>query len=207
MITRRIVIAGLKGGVGKTNTAIGLASTLTKHGHSVIVGDCDTKNKSARFWARTGVLPFKVASEYQLMSILQKEQFEYLILDTAAAPTDEEIAYLSDGADLLIAPVIPDGINLNSLLEFVRKLPAGTNYRVLIQRSPHPPQTDGESFQVALREKNIPVFDRRIRAFKCYALGSEQGVSAFEVKHDSSGKAWRDWQELSKEFYEVLNDG
>lgn len=205
MLTRRIVVASLKGGVGKTNSAIGLASTLSKHGHSVIVGDCDTKNKSARFWARTGSLAFKVSSEYQLMTVLQKERFEYLILDTAAAPTDEEIADLADGADLIIVPVIPDGINFNSLLEFLGKLPAGSNYRVLIQRSPHPPQTDGDSLQAELRNREIPVFNRKIRAFKCYPLSAEQGVSPFEVRHDSSGKAWLDWQDLSKEFYEVLN--
>ena len=58
-----ITVAGFKGGVGKTTSAVHLACYLAKKGSTLLVdGD---PNRSATGWSKRGQLPFKVVDLIQ----------------------------------------------------------------------------------------------------------------------------------------------
>jgi chromosome partitioning protein len=62
-----ITITGYKGGIGKSTTAVHLATYFSDYGVTVLVdGD---PNRTAVAWAERGSLPFTVADERQAMKM------------------------------------------------------------------------------------------------------------------------------------------
>jgi chromosome partitioning protein len=93
-----ITVAGFKGGVGKTTTAVHLGCYFSRFGSTLLVdGD---PNRSATGWAKRGNLPFKVVDLMQ--AALYSPKFEYIVIDTAARPDKNELEALADGCDLLV---------------------------------------------------------------------------------------------------------
>ena len=80
-----ITIAAFKGGVGKSTTALHIASYLqTKAATLLVDGDA---NRSALGWAKRGDFPFKVVDEMQAVKFARK--FDHIIIDTPARPKEE----------------------------------------------------------------------------------------------------------------------
>ncbi len=73
-----ITVTGYKGGVGKSTTAVHIATYFSDRGRTVLVdGD---PNRTALGWAERGELPFTVADERQAMKIIGGADF--VIIDT-----------------------------------------------------------------------------------------------------------------------------
>src|SRR5437763_1839997 len=113
-----ITVAGFKGGVGKTTSAIHLATHLSQEASTVLVdGDLI---RSATRWSRRGRLPFPVVGERQLGKAVR--QHEHVVIDTQARPEPEDIEELAAGCDLLIVPTTPDMMALEGVILTVRAL-------------------------------------------------------------------------------------
>ena len=115
-----ITVAGFKGGVGKTTTAVHFAAWMQQRGPTVLVdGD---PNRSATTWARRGKLPFKVVDERTAARYAR--EFEHIVIDTKARPEEEDLRALVEGCDLLIIPSKPDTLSLDALRLTVNTLKA-----------------------------------------------------------------------------------
>ena len=113
-----LTIASFKGGVGKTTTAVNLATYLNEKQPTLLIdGD---PNHSATGWARRQGLPFKVVDERQAARF--SRDFEHIVIDTQARPTPEDLEALAEGCDLLIVPVTPDALGLDALFLMVQAL-------------------------------------------------------------------------------------
>ena len=78
-----VTIASFKGGVGKSTTALHLATYLQMKAPTLLVdGDL---NRSALDWANQGCLPFKVCDEKQAVKFAR--QYEHIVVDTPVRPT------------------------------------------------------------------------------------------------------------------------
>jgi len=111
-MTTILTVTGFKGGVGKSTTAIHLATFLSECGDTVLVdGD---PNRTALSWAERGQLPFTVADERKAMKVIQGR--EYIVIDTPARPDSTDLKELSEGCDLLILPTTPDVVSLEPIL-------------------------------------------------------------------------------------------
>lgn len=119
---RRIVVTNTKGGVGKTTTAIFLATALSERG-SVVVWDADAQG-SATEWAlrasETGnALPFDVAAMNTAQLRRAEAEEDFAIIDTA--PGDwRGIDAALDAADVAILPTAPSGLDIDRLWETER---------------------------------------------------------------------------------------
>ena len=112
-----ITVAGFKGGIGKTTTAVHLACYLSGLGKTLLVdGD---PNRSATGWSKRGDsnFPFKVVDLMQ--AALYSPKYEHIVIDTAARPDENELQALADGCDLLILPTTPDALAVDALLQTV----------------------------------------------------------------------------------------
>ena len=135
-----ITVTGYKGGVGKSTTAVHIATYFSDRGRTVLVdGD---PNRTALGWAERGELPFTVADERQAMKIIGGADF--VIIDTPARPHSDDLKELAKGCELLILPTAPDVLSLQPMLETAKDL-GDANYRALITIVPPPPNREGET--------------------------------------------------------------
>jgi chromosome partitioning protein len=200
-----ITVAGFKGGVGKTTSAVHLACYFAKKGDTLLVdGD---PNRSATGWNKRGQLPFKVVDLMQ--AALYSPKYEHIIIDTAARPNRDELEALADGCNLLVLPTTPDALAIDALLQTVDLLPAlgsvseagGVSlprYRILLTMVHPKPVKMAAQARAALSE--LPMFKKDIRRLICYEKASLEGVPVYEVKDRMAKSAWQDYVAVGKEI-------
>ena len=194
-----LTIASFKGGVGKTTTAVHLATYLNDSGPVLLIdGD---PNRSASGWAKRGNLPFKVVDERQAARYAR--DFEHIVIDTQARPTREDLEALAGGCDLLVIPTTPDALSLDALTLTVDVLKdLGTErYRVLLTMVPPKPSRDGEEARAMLEDAALPLFGGSIRRLSAFQKAALLGVPVSSVKNDPrAANGWDDYRKVGSEL-------
>ncbi|WP_380130030.1 ParA family protein [Deinococcus sonorensis] len=191
-------MAGYKGGISKSTTAIHLATYLQTLAPTMLVdGDA---NRSATLWASQGGLPFQVIPEGQAMKF--SRQYEHIVIDTGARPTPDELKDLVGGCDLLVLPTNPEAMSLDALLQTTEALQQlGGQYRVLLTMLPPPPSRDGQEARVALEAEGLPVMRASVRYSAAFRHASAQGVPVRDVRGNRAAKtAWLDYEAAAREI-------
>lgn len=194
-----VTVTGYKGGVGKSTTAVHIATYFSDIGKTVLVdGDA---NRTAIGWAERGSLPFTVADERQAMKVISGSDF--VVIDTPARPDSGDLKELAKGCDLLVLPTAPDVLSLQPMLETVRDLGDAT-YRALITIVPPYPSKEGELMRQDLIEGGVPVFTTMIRRTVGFPKAALTGVSIRDLEDIRAREAWRDYENLGAEILEVV---
>lgn len=187
-----ISLVQYKGGVGKTTSAIALATLLQEQDPTLLI-DSDP-NRSASLWARKGLLPFTVCTDSEAPRLLMSGQYQHTVIDTPARPGADDVESIARGADLVVLPTSPDPLAIAALVQIAGDLPEGTTYRCLVNLSPPPPQTDGADAIAALQRHGLPTFTRPIRRYKAYIKAADQGCPIKAAP--GGGVAWHDWEAI-----------
>lgn len=199
-----VTVAGMKGGVGKTTTAVQIAGNVAEHGRTVLIdGD---PNQSALGWSKRGKsLPFDVISLNKAVG--QARNYQNIVMDTKARPDLDELRDLAEGCDLLIVPSTPDSLALEGLsltIDALHKLDA-INFRVLLTIIPPHPSKAGEDARAALKSAGVPLFARGIRRTAAFQTAAAEGILVGQVKsNDQAVPAARDYQAVTEELYSVV---
>ena len=194
-----ITVASFKGGVGKTTTAVHLATFLNEQSPALLIdGD---PNRSASGWARRGSLPFKLVDERQAARFAK--DYGNIVIDTQARPNREDLEALAGGCDLLIIPTTPDALSLDALtltVDVLRDL--GTErYRILLTMVPPKPSRDGDEARSMLEEARLPLFSTSIRRLSAFQKAALQGVPVSAVKGDPrAANGWEDYRSVGGEL-------
>jgi chromosome partitioning protein len=198
-----LTVASFKGGVGKTTTAVHLAAYLARQAPTLLLdGD---PNRSATGWARRGAeagasLPFRIADERQGPKL--SRQYEHVVVDTAARPSEEDLRELASACDLLVIPSTPDVLALDALLQTVdalRSIGAG-NFRVLLTVVPPRPSRDGDEARALLADAGLPLFAGTVRRLAAFQKAALAGVPVSEVRDPRAADAWADYAAVGAEI-------
>ena len=194
-----ITVTGYKGGIGKSTTAIHLATYFSERGRTVLVdGD---PNRTSINWGERGSLPFEVADERRAMKTIVGADF--IVIDTPARPHSDDLKELSSGCDLLILPTIPDILSLQPMLEIAQDL-GDANYRALLTVVPPKPNKEGETIRQELIDGGVPVFQTMIRRTVGFPKAALAGVPIRDLSESRLRIAWKDYQKLGKEVEGIL---
>jgi chromosome partitioning protein len=191
-----LTVASFKGGVGKTTTAVHLAALLV--GKTVLIdGD---PNRSATGWARRGRLPFPVVDERQAAKVAR--EYDHLVIDTAARPSQEDLQALADGCDMLIIPSTPDALALDALLLLIDTLKAigADRFKILLTMIPPRPSRDGEEARALLTEAGLPLFRGSIRRAVAFQKAALAGVPVCDAQDSRAALCWNDYFEIAMEI-------
>lgn len=195
-----ITVTGYKGGVGKSTTAIHLATFFSELGKTLLIdGDL---NKTSIAWAARGEFPFEVVNQHKAMKAISGK--EYVIIDTPARPDSDELEELADGCDLLILPTTPDVVSLDPMMQTAKDLGDRVSYRILITIVPPYPNKEGEVMKSELQKAEVPVFNTLIRRTTGYQQAAMKGVPIRNLKNSDMRKAWQDYKSVGKEIQEIL---
>ena len=112
-----VSVVNLKGGVGKTTTALYFAQAAQGDGQTSVVIDADSE-RSALEWSSQGMLPFEVVAAQKDALARQARNLEkqgrVVIIDTP--PNNRETLWAASAvADHVVVPVAPTGVDVNRL--------------------------------------------------------------------------------------------
>lgn len=193
-----LTVGSFKGGVGKTTTAVHLATFLQQRAPTLLIdGD---PNRSASGWARRGSLPFRVIDERQAARFAR--DYEHVVIDTEARPDEQDLRSLADSCDLVILPTTPDALSLDALMltvDSLRKIGAD-RFRVLLTIIPPKPSRDGEEARATLKATGLPLFRGGIRRLVAFQKAALAGVPVNEAADPRAQDAWADYAAVGKEL-------
>jgi chromosome partitioning protein len=194
-----LTVASYKGGVGKSTTAIHLATYFSDQ-FKVLLIDGDV-NRSCIEWSERGKLPFTVADERKAVRLIPEH--ELIVIDTAARPRTDDLKELAEEADLLVLPTIPDVLSMTPMLqtaEALKGISEKVQYRALITANPPSPSTDGKVLRDELRDDGVPVFETMIRRSLGFGKAALEGIPLRDLKRTKQRLAWIDYEKLGQEI-------
>jgi chromosome partitioning protein len=201
-LTMIITVTAFKGGVGKTTSAVHLATYLSRLAPTVLV-DGDLIRSASR-WSRRGRLPFPVVGERQLGKAVREH--EHVVIDTQARPEPEDIEELAAGCDFLVVPTTPDMMALEGVILTIGALKeAGGEgrYKVLLTMVPPKPSREGDEARIMLEEDALPVFRGQVRRLVAFRKAALEGIPVYEVNDPRAAWGWEDYKEVGNEVVMV----
>ncbi|MDV2998837.1 MAG: hypothetical protein N5P05_000443 [Chroococcopsis gigantea SAG 12.99] len=191
-----IAVTALKGGVGKTTTAIHLAAFFQEKAPTLLI-DAD-KNRSALHWSREDALPFLVASQAGATGLVKK--YTHIIIDTQARPEPDELKDLAQGSDLLILPTTPNHLDIDVTIKAVELLATMTsNYKVLLTQVDSRTKA-GKEARKLLEDAKLPLFKRDIPRLVAFPKASEKGVIVKDYPDERANIGWNSYKAVGKEI-------
>ncbi|THF84294.1 ParA family protein [Deinococcus sp. KSM4-11] len=193
-----IAVAGLKGGIAKTTTAIHIAGVLASAQQRVLLADGD-RIRTSTAWARGGHLPFTVAP---VTALARARDYDVVVLDTEGGPDNTELLEFARTADLTLLPTTPDINGLDGVAQTADILRAGgvasERYSALLTMV-RPGGMKEIQARKGLLGQQIPVLRSSVRISEVFRDAANAAVLVKDVRADIAAKCWKDYEAVTAE--------
>ena len=193
-----------KGGVAKTTSAIHYAYWLALKDYVVTLID-DDNNRTASNWAERAEIsekfevPFKIASFRSMSKAVAGA--DYVVIDSQASRTDEDLKDFAEDCDLVVIPTKPDINSARAATETADAIKRhGGHYRILITDVPSY-NTTGAELAEDLAKSGYLLLERAIRRSE----GVNHASLAGNTLKQMSGNYRRPWRDYEQAFKEIAN--
>jgi chromosome partitioning protein len=201
---KTILVAGSKGGVGKSTVATHLAAQAALAGKRTVLADADPQGSSTRWAERragleSAVLPIDATGKNPLKKV--PDDAEVLVIDAPAGARAGDLEAFLDVADAVVVPVLPSALDIEAIVGFLnslskvprvhsRKLPVG----LVLNRTKPWTQTSRQASQM-LEEWPYPVV-AQLRDSQGYVVMTGLGRSLFDYRSAQVREHQSDWEPL-----------
>ena len=197
-----------KGGVAKSTSAIHFAYWLAVEGYRVALIDDDANRTALKWVVRANDNPkfdppFVVAS-FAKMAKAVGNGIDYVVLDTQASISDDDLKDLAEDSDLVVIPTKVDVDSASAAIETASEIVAnGGEYRILL--------TDvltvgkaGVELAADLKGEGYQLLESSIRRGEGVRHASLAG-STLAQQRGSYRMPWNDYQQAFGEIFSLIN--
>lgn len=129
-------------------------------------------------------------------------QYDYLVVDTPARPTEQEMLDLVR-SHLLVLPLTPDALSIRAAFKMLADIQLvarkALNYCMLLNRVPPRPSTMGDEARIVLEQAGMKVLPGGIRRLAVLEKAALEGTTVDRVRGDKyAGIAWECYREAFK---------
>ena len=124
-----VSVQNVKGGCGKSTTAIHLAAALTAMGRSVAIADGDPQKSALRWLARRAPelrkiegIDFSKRNMDELKALRKRNVFDYVIIDGRAATRGDALDDFVKASDIVLVPVVGLPMDIEASQDFLASL-------------------------------------------------------------------------------------
>ncbi|KQH74204.1 ParA family protein [Xylella fastidiosa subsp. sandyi] len=212
---KTFVVAGSKGGVGKTTIATNLAAQAALRGVRTVLADADPQKSSTRWTERRADLDSQVLSinanaangSHRWRNDLPANT-DLLIVDAPAGMFADDLEGFLEQADAVIVPVMASALDIEAVVGFLntmakvprvhqRKLPVG----LVLNRARSRTQTTQQAMQMLGDWPYLLVAQLRDSQF--YVVLAGQGRSVFDYRSAQAREHQQDWKPLLKWLHKL----
>ena len=203
---KTILVAGSKGGVGKTTIATHLAAHSALQGRRTVLADADPQHSATR-WAQrraaldSAVLPVDATRRNWRAAVPADSQ--QMVVDARAGALAGDLEGLLEAADAVVVPVQPSALDIEATVEFLntlgkvprvrqRRLPVG----LVLNRTRPWTHASRQALEM-LQGWPYPVL-AQLRDTQAYVVLVGLGRSLFDYRSAQVREHQADWEPLLK---------
>ena len=206
---KTILVAGSKGGVGKTTVATQLAAQAAIDGLNTVLVDADPQGSATRWAERRSELESAVLPIDGTRAGWRKripEDAQRVIIDAPAGAMGGDLQPFLDIADAVVVPVPPSALDIEATVPFLNAL--GKHARVrkgelpvgLVGNKLKPWTNASQQAMDVLKQWGVPLV-AELRDSQSYVLLTGLGRSLFDYHSAQVRQHQQDWAPLLRWLY------